>query len=100
MNVEIGQFFAPCNPLLNAGQWPKEADQFRRAFDDEFGGWGPRSHQREVADELDGIAQALLGMEKDRAIAEVFTVPPGLSEISSPAGKVLPFPSPFQLAPA
>src|SRR3954453_9425478 len=61
----------------------------------------PRLRDRfDVANELQSIAQALLGMKEDRATAQRAAIPLWLSEIPAPGCKFLRPPTPFVTRPA
>ena len=76
----------------------QETVEFVGAFQEDSAGL--RGHERDVAEELERVAEALLGVEENGAAGEGGAVPLGLAEIAAEGEEVAALPAPFVLWPA
>ena len=82
MHVEIGQRLAARDHAGDAFDARQHARQLRLHFEHDLR--APARQQRRVADELDGVAQPLLGMQQDGLAAErIFAEPERLAEAAA-----------------
>ena len=98
MKIKGRQWLASGHDWTFPGYCLKEPLQFGLAFNDDSG--APLPHHGQVADELNGIAQSLLGVEQKGTIFQWAAVPLPLSEVPPWGREILAFPSPFQFFPA
>src|SRR5579885_1930422 len=99
VQVEVGQGVAPLYDPRRAGKRAQQRGQRRLHLDD-----NPRPalrHQRDVAAELERVAESLLGMQEDGLARDLMrSGPQRLREVAKGAGQLRDSPAPFVLAPA
>ena len=98
VNVERGEWFSPRNDFIDAGTGAEDPSQGRVTFAD-YGG-DTLFHQFGVADELNRVPKALLGVQQDSALAKSLALPKRLWEISDVALHLLGWPAQLIFAPA
>ncbi len=98
LDVEERQCRAAGHHRLDAGRAGHQFGQGRRAFQHHPA--APGCHHGRVADELDGVAVALLGMDQDAFAAEVRAIPPGFGEVPRLGREVVRLPAPLVFLPA
>ncbi len=82
MKIVMRQRLLPRDDLRHALQARQQSHE--RPLDLEDDGRSPRRQERRVADELNGIAEALLGMQQDRLAVEQFLAAPKRRAVVTP----------------
>jgi hypothetical protein len=80
MKIKVRQGLASGNDLAFPGYCLKKSLQFSLTFNDDSS--APLLHQRHVPDELNGIPQALFGVEQNAAPFQPAPIPWRPSEVS------------------
>jgi len=100
VDIERGDRLSIDDDLGVAGDAAEEALKFGGCAEDDFGLRVLAGDQGKIADELDGVAESLLGVEKDRAAVQRRAVPAGLFEMGVGLEEGGAFPSPLEFRPA
>ncbi len=99
MEIDLGKLLALALDLRHPVETAEQRYERRLHFEDN--GRTGRGHQRDIAAELDGVAEALLGMEQDGLAGKIFCAE------SERCGKIAPcrreligLPAPLEFRPA